>query len=125
MTTIEDQISKVETKIEEVETEIKVVETKLGGELSEKDKTYYRKEKNQLREKENQLHGKEKQLREEKNLLLARQQPQPNGELRCCLCVLVFQCCFEYGNDSVCSPSAVFLFLLLPKPLSPTMLVFY
>jgi hypothetical protein len=24
-----------------------------------------------------------------------------NGKLRCCFCILVFKCCFEYGNDSV------------------------
>jgi hypothetical protein len=118
MTTIEDQISKVERKIEEVETKIVAVERKLEGELSQDDKAYFREEKKQLREEKNQLHVKE-------NLLLNRQQPQPNGELRCCLCILVFQCCFEYENDSVCSPSAVFLFLLLPKPLRPTLLVFY
>jgi hypothetical protein len=45
--------------------------------LSEVDKTYFRDEKKQLREKE-------KQLREKENLLLARQQPQQDGKLRCC-----------------------------------------
>ena len=25
-------------------------------------------------------------------------QQQPKGELRCCFCILVFKCCFEYGN---------------------------
>jgi hypothetical protein len=25
-------------------------------------------------------------------------QQQQNGKLRCCFCILVFKCCFEYGN---------------------------
>jgi hypothetical protein len=25
-------------------------------------------------------------------------QPRQNGKLRCCFCILVFKCCFEYGN---------------------------
>jgi hypothetical protein len=77
MTTIKDQIFKVETEIVKVEQQIISVETTLEGELSESDKQYYREEKKQLREKE-------KQLREKENLLLARQQPQQNGKLRCC-----------------------------------------
>jgi hypothetical protein len=27
-----------------------------------------------------------------------QQQQQQNGKLRCCFCILVFKCCFEYGN---------------------------
>jgi hypothetical protein len=97
MTTIEDQIIKVETKIEKVETKIEKVETKIAtverkleGELSQDDKTYFRDEKKQLRDVE-------KQLRDEKFLLLARQQPQPNGKLSFCSRILVFKCCFEYS----------------------------
>jgi hypothetical protein len=99
MTTIEDQIIKVETKIEEVEQQIATVEQKLGGGLSDVDKTYLREEKKQLREEKKQLREKEKQLRDEKNLLLARQQPQQDGELRCCSRIIVFIFLFE--NDSL------------------------
>ena len=28
------------------------------------------------------------------------QQPQ-NGKLRCCFCILVFKCCFEFENDEI------------------------
>jgi hypothetical protein len=30
-----------------------------------------------------------------------QQQQQPNGKLRCCFCILVFKCCFEYETNSI------------------------
>jgi hypothetical protein len=93
MTTIEDQISKVETKIDEVEQQIRAVEENLKrDELSEVDKTYFRDEKKQLREKE-------KQLRDEKNLLLARQQPQQDGKFA----LLILYSCIQF----VCSNTEI------------------
>jgi hypothetical protein len=29
-----------------------------------------------------------------------QQQHQQDGKLRCCFCILVFKCCFEYKNDT-------------------------
>jgi hypothetical protein len=50
---------------------------------------------------------------------------QPNGKLRCCFCILVFKCCFEYENvfyslvrsrfysvvDQICILTVPFLFI--------------
>jgi predicted nucleic acid-binding Zn-ribbon protein len=90
-TPLEDQISKVQTKIDDVEQQILVVTKKLDGKLSEDDKIFFRDEKKQLRRHEEQLRDEKKQLRrheeqlrEKENLLLARQQPQQDGKLRCC-----------------------------------------
>jgi hypothetical protein len=41
------------------------------------------------------------------------QQQQPCGKLICYFCILVFNCCFEYGNYSLCNVRVVVLVCLI------------
>ena len=34
-------------------------------------------------------------------VIAPKPQEQQNGELRCCFCILVFKCCYEYETNSI------------------------